>query len=111
MDFILRTSQWVNLIGLFLIADSLLILRGKRTPPRVLENLEGNELEVWRRTRFKGHMIMAAGFYSFTFSENLPLDVRIALAMNLTGLGMLLIGQLISIRNNIRKFGRWSSTF
>jgi len=93
-----------------LLIDSILLKTEKKTPKYAKEKLEGKELEVWRKTRVSAHITMALGFYAFTFTENLPLDVMIALSINIIALFLIFGGQFISIRNNIRKIGKWSST-
>lgn len=110
MTFFYDISQWINLLAIFLLIDSILLKTEKKTPKYAKMKLEGKKLEIWRKTRVFAHITMAVGFYSFTFTENLPLDVMIALSINIIALFLIFGGQFISIRNNIQKIGKWSST-
>ena len=110
MTFMSSIFQWINIVGIYLLIDSILLRTEKKTPKYAKEKLEGKELDIWRTTRFYAHIFMALGFYAFTFTENLPLDVMIALSINIVALFLIFGGQFISIRNNIRKIGKWSST-
>jgi predicted transporter len=110
MTFFSIIFQWINIVGIYLLIDSILLRTEKKTPKYAKERLEGIELDLWREARFFAHITMAIGFYAFTFSENLPLDVMTALIINIIGLFLIFLGQFISIRNNIRKIGKWSST-
>ena len=110
MTFMSSILQWINIIAIFLLIDSILLKTEKKTPKYAKEKLEGKELDIWRTTRFYAHILIALGFYAFTFTGNLPLDVMIALSINITALFLISSGQFISIRNNIQKIGKWSST-
>lgn len=110
MTFLSSIFQWINIIGIVLLIDSILLKTEKKTPKYAKEKLEGKELDIWRKNRIFAHIAMALGFYAFTFSDNLSLSVIIALSINIIGLILIFGGQFISIRNNIRKIGKWSST-
>jgi di/tricarboxylate transporter len=110
MNFIKSIFSWINIMGLICLIESILIITEKYTPIHVKEKLEGKELKTWRNTRFFAYIILAIGCYSFTFSKNLHLDVLLKLAINLVGLALMCIGEIISIRNNITKIKKWSST-
>ena len=110
MTFISSIFQWINILAIFLFIDSILLKTEKKTPKYAKEKLVGKELEIWRQTRVFAQIAMAFGFYAFTFTQNLPIDVMIALSINIIALFLIFGGQFISIRNNIRKIGKWSST-
>ena len=103
-------SQWINIVGLYLIIDSALLYTRKRTPKYAQERVAESEMETWRRTRTFAHIMMAFGFYTFTFTENLPVEDVIAFSINIGGLILIFAGQFLSIRNNINKMGKWSAT-
>lgn len=110
MTFLSSIFQWINIVAIFLIIDSILLKTGRKTPKNAKEKLEGKELDIWRTTRFYSHISIALGFYAFTFTQNLPIDDIIALSINIIALFLMFGGQFISIRNNIKKIGYWSST-
>ena len=110
MKFIESIFSWINIMGLIYLIQSILIITGKFTPIHVKGKLEETELKEWRKTRFFAYLILTIGFYSFTFSNNLPTDDLLKLIINLVGLVLVFIGEIISIRNNITKIKKWSST-
>lgn len=103
-------SQWINIVGLFLIIDGILLYTRKKTPKYAQERVAESEMDPWRRTRTFAHFMMAFGFYTFTFTRNLPMEAAIAFFINICGLLLIIIGQIISTRNNINKIGKWSAT-
>lgn len=103
-------SQWINIIGLYLIIDGILLYSRKRTPKYAQERVAESEMDNWRRIRTFAHIMMAFGFYIFTFTRNLPMEAVIAFFINIVGLLLIFAGQIISIRNNINKMGKWSAT-
>lgn len=110
MKFINNIFNWSNLISFIILTEGILIVIGKYTPIFAKNNLEGKMLQSWRNTRFFACVISAIGFYSFTFSKNLHLDVDIELLINLIGLALIFTGIIIKIINNIKKIGKWSSS-
>ncbi|WP_308779697.1 hypothetical protein [uncultured Clostridium sp.] len=110
MNFISMILSWINLISFIILAQGIRIISGKYTPIFVKEKLEGTMLQSWRKIRFIACVLEAIGFYSFTLSENLNLDVKIKLIISIAGLILMFIGGIITIRNNIKKIGRWSSS-
>ena len=110
MSFISNIFSWINLISFIILYEGILIINGKYTPMHAKKKLEGKDLKSWCNIRFYACVIMAIGFYAFTFSENMNLDVRIGLIINIIGLILIATGQIIIIRNNIKKIGKWSST-
>lgn len=110
MNFINIIFNWVNLISFIILAEGIFIVIGKYTPIFAKKKLEGKMLQSWRNTRFFACVISAIGFYSFTFSKNLHLDVKIKLLINLIGFALIFIGVIIKIINNIKKIGKWSSS-
>lgn len=110
MNFINIIFNWGNLISFIILAEGILIVIGKYTPIFAKKKLEGKMLRLWRNTRFFACIISAIGFYSFTFSKNLHLDIRIELLINLIGLALIFIGGIIKIINNIKNIGKWSSS-
>lgn len=110
MPLFSMVSQWINIVGLYLIIDGILLYRGKRTPKYAQERVSESEMDAWRRTRTYAHIMMAFGFYTFTFTRNIPMEAVIAFFINIAGLLLIFAGQIISIRNNINKMGKWSAT-
>ena len=110
MNFIKSIFSWINIMALVCLIESILIITGKYTPIHVKGKLEGTELKKWRNTRFIAYIILTIGWYSFTFSKKLPIDNLLELVINLVGIVLLCIGEIISIRNNITKIKKWSST-
>lgn len=103
-------SQWINIVGIYLIIDGILLCTRKRTPKYAKERVAESEMDTWRRTRTFAHIMMAFGFYTFTFTGNLPMDDVIAFSINICGLILIFAGQIISIRSNIKNIGKWSAT-
>ena len=110
LNFINTIFNWVNLISFIRLSEGIFIIYGKYTPILVKGKLEGGKLQSWRNIRFIGCVILSVGFYAFTFSKNLHLEVNVELSINIIGLILIFTGETINIVNNIRKIGKWSST-
>lgn len=110
MTFINSIFSWINLAGLIILFEGIFIIYGKHTPIYAKKKLEGKKLQSWRNMRFFSCIISSVGFYCFTFSNNFHLNVKIELLINLIGLFLIFMGAIISIINNIKKIGKWSSS-
>lgn len=110
MTFINTIFSWINLISLIILFKGILIIYGKYTPIYIKKKLEGKKLQSWRNMRFFSCIISSVGFYSFTFSNNFHLNIKIELLINIIGLLFIFMGLIISIINNIKKIGKWSSS-
>ena len=110
MDFISRILSWINIVSFIILLEGVLIISEKYTPIFAKEKLEGETLKSWRNIRFLACIILSIAFYSFTLSRNLNLNINIKLGINIIGLILILIGEIITIRNNIKKIGKWSSS-
>lgn len=111
MNFINRIFDWINILSLIFLIEGFLVITERYTPIYVKDKLQRtNILKLWRNTRFISCIIKAIGFYCFTLSENLLVDDYIKLIITLVGLVLIFLGIFISIRNNITKLGKWSSS-
>ena len=110
MNFINMILSWINLISFIILAEGILIFSEKYTPVFAKKKLEGKKLKSWRNIRLLSCIILAIASYSFTLSRNLNVDVNIKLGINVIGLILFIIGEVIRIRNNIKKIGKWSSS-
>ena len=110
MSFINNIFSWINPISFIILSKGIFVFYGKYTPIHAQKKLEGKLLQSWRNIRLFSCIISSVGFYSFTFSKNFHLDVKIKLLINIIGLVLIVIGETISIINNIKKIGKWSSS-
>jgi len=98
-------------MALFYTWEAYRVYTQKSVSAKVKEKIQGEKLQVWCISRIYANIISAVGFFSFSLSEILPVDVTIKLIINVVAITLFSIGPIISIRNNIKNLGYWSSTF
>lgn len=95
--------SWVNLFIFIILFEGIFTIYEKCTPIYAKNKLEGKVLKSWRNIRFFASVIISIGFYCFTFSKNLDLNINIKLLINIIGLVLISIGEIIKIVNSIKK--------
>lgn len=96
------------ILGIIYLADAYRVHTRKAVSEKVMDRIQGEELEAWCKVRVLAKTLNAIGFILIGLSYLVPANIDMFIGV--TGLLLIVTNPVITVRNNKKWLKAWSST-